>query len=256
MRVIISWIGKRLSHFFAGALRLLAGAIIALNIAHVAIAQPLDVTEAEMSLIPQYCRVAMAEGAQLSPPYVAYVNRYGRGFRSVHHYCWGQIRWMRALRSSTPTVTRDFLLGNVSADYTYVLIHSPDSFILLPEVYTRLGEVELRRSLPDKANAAFAKARALKRDYWPAYSHWAEFLMQSGRHAEATKLVQEGLRYSPNSRVLKSQLQALGAKASATVRRDREEESPRDEAAAGAADEAGSPDKPTAGGPPPASAVK
>ena len=110
--------------------------------------------------------------------------------------------------------------------------NSPRTFVLLPEIHTRIGELELHLARHHEADQSFAKARALKPDYWPAYSHWAEFLIKSGQRAEAKQLVKSGLEYSPNSRVLTEQYRMLGGKPSEIVPRVGEHapKSPADEA--------------------------
>ena len=54
------------------------------------------------------------------------------------------------------------------------------------------------------------EARSLRRDYWPAYYQWAEYLSRSGRKAEARKLAEEGLSYAPGSKSLRLLVTALG----------------------------------------------
>jgi tetratricopeptide (TPR) repeat protein len=99
-------------------------------------------------------------------------------------------------------------------DYQYVIDHVPKDFILLPEVYTRRGEVELLLGQPNRALESFSHARHLKPDYWPAYSHWAEFLMKAGKRPEALNVVIAGLEYSPRAKVLLELFKILGGKPS------------------------------------------
>jgi tetratricopeptide (TPR) repeat protein len=108
-------------------------------------------------------------------------------------------------------------LESVRGDFQYVVNHSTPDFILLPEIYTRLGEVELLLARPKQANEAFARARQLKPDYWPAYSRWADFLIGSGKRAEAKEMVKSGLEYSPTAKGLLAQYKLLGGKPSEIV---------------------------------------
>ena len=132
----------------------------------------------------------------------------------MHHYCWGQINMNRSQKAGIPAQTRKGFWESVRGDYGFVIAHVPPDFILLPEIFTRIGEVELLLTHPDKANEAFAKARELKPDYWPAYSHWAEFLMKIGRRPDALKMVTSGLEHSPGAKVLLEQFRVLGGKPS------------------------------------------
>ncbi|MER2518243.1 MAG: hypothetical protein ABTR92_17940 [Candidatus Accumulibacter phosphatis] len=214
---------KPKSFLFGATAPYLTTALVLLSVATNAIAaKPQEITRQEMALIPTYCQYA--QGMNLhgrSREYKNWVARTGPGFTTIHHYCWGQINLLRALRSSTPQDQRKHLLSLVLGDYTYVINNSPPDFILLPEIYTEVGEVELRLGAFSDANISFAKARALKPDYWPAYSHWIEFLMQSGNNTEAMKVLTSGLKHSPNSRVLREQHRLLTGKSSGTNKQNK-----------------------------------
>jgi tetratricopeptide (TPR) repeat protein len=204
----------------------------------IAFAAPQNITNEEMALLPRYCPYTQAFGNSGSPgnpspgakPYVAMM---GEEFWAMHHYCWALINRHRAMRSNTPPQVRLSLLKEALGDSQYVIKHSRTrkDFILLPELHTVVGEIELRLKLPNDANQSFAKARALKPNYWPAYSHWAEFLIRAGYPAEAKKLVKTGLEYSPNAKLLREQYRLLGGKLSEIV--PKLQESPPADAAAG-----------------------
>jgi len=173
--------------------------------------KPDNVTKEEMATIPPYCPYAQSwDQYMVSPESKRWASIMGKPFHAIHHYCWAQINLQRALRSGTPEATRMNLFRVVRDDYLYVAQRSTPEFVLLPEIMSRLGEVEVRLSLINDANRSFATARQLKPDYWPAYSHWAEYLMRAGKKAEAKALVKTGLEYSPASRVLREQYRLLG----------------------------------------------
>lgn len=180
-------------------------------------AVPGNITEAEIKLLPSYCpdTQVFADGdARTTPRGKYWISRMGPTFGAMHHYCWGLINMSRSRRAGVPENERRQQWETARGDFLYVVKHSTPDFILLPEIYTRIGEVELLLKNPDRAKEAFAKARALKPDYWPAYSHWAEFLMKIGRRPEALKIVGAGLVYSPDAKVLLEQFRLLGGKAS------------------------------------------
>ncbi len=192
------------------------------GISTMAVAVPENITNEEMALLPRYCPYTQTFGnsgvpGNPSPGAKPYVAMMGDSFWALHHYCWGLIHLQRAMRSNTPPNVKAFLLKEARNDYLFLLKSARKDFILLPEIYTAIGEVELRTSLPNDANQSFAKARALKPDYWPAYSHWAEFLIKTGHTAEAKQLVKSGLEYSPNAKLLREQYRLLGGKLSEIV---------------------------------------
>lgn len=196
----------------------IASALIAMpNIATALDAR--SVTNAELALIPRYCAYAQSFSYN-TPESKQWAARLGtESFKHIHHYCWGLINLQRAMRSSTPRGQRLFLLSTITGDIQYSISGATKGFVLLPEMLTRKGEVYLLRSLPDDANKSFAQARELKPDYWPAYSGWAEFLIYSGKTAEAKQLVKAGLEYSPNAKVLREQYRLLGGDPSKIVAR-------------------------------------
>jgi hypothetical protein len=184
-----------------------------------AIAQVGDVTDAEMKLLPRYCPDTMGfkygdQFSNTSPRAAYWVSLMGPSFWAMHHYCWGQITMNRSHKAGVTASRRRAMWESARGDFGYVINNSPPNFIMLPEIYTRVGEVELLLAHVNQANEAFARARELKPDYWPAYSHWAEFLMSSGRRPEALKVVTAGLEHSPDAKVLLELYRVLGGKPS------------------------------------------
>lgn len=184
----------------------------------VSAAKPEDVTESEMKLIPRYCPDTMGFGYgdayyNTSPRAKYWVSLMGPSFWAMHHYCWAEISMIRSRKARVSESQRRGMWESARSDYLYVRRHASKDFILLPEIYTKIGQVELLLDHPNKADEAFTRARELKPDYWPAYSHWAEFLIQNRHRAEALKVVREGLKNSPGSKTLREQYRILGAKA-------------------------------------------
>ena len=186
---------------------------------------PPNITDAEMAMIPSYCPYTLHWGRggvrdHPTPAGKYWVSVMGNTFWAMHHYCFAEIYMLRAMKHTAEY--RNSLLNSARENYIYIrrnaLKNAPPTFVLLPEVHTRIGVTELRMSLPRDAEKSFAQARAIKPDYWPAYSHWVEFLIDSGEMAEAKRLVETGLKYSPNSKVLREQQRLLGEKASNSAR--------------------------------------
>jgi len=181
----------------------------------IAMARPENVTDGELALTPPYCpdTIGFKYGDayhNTSPRAAHWVGMMGKSFWAMHHYCWALINIRRSQAAGVPPATRKYLLENAIADCTYVLQNSSADFILLPEIYTRIGETHLMLANPAPAYEAFAQARSIKPDYWPAYQRWAEVLIKSGQKAEAKKLVAEGLRHAPDAKPLLDQYRQLG----------------------------------------------
>jgi tetratricopeptide (TPR) repeat protein len=201
----------------------LALALSLMGIAGIAAAnKPDNITDAEMKLLPRYCPDTMGfkygdAYTNTSPRAGHWVALMGKGFWAMHHYCWAQINLPRAKRSGVSPQAKRGILEGVRSDYQYVLNNTTVDFIMRPEVLSRLGEVELMLANPNAANIAFSSARELKPDYWPAYSHWAEYLIRTGKKAEAKQLLQTGLEHAPNAKVLAEQYRIVGGKPSEIV---------------------------------------
>lgn len=177
--------------------------------------KPPNVTDGEVALLPPYCPDTMGfkygdAHYNTSPRAPYWVSLMGKGFWAVHHYCWGLANLRRAKALPMRSVIRAGILENVRGDYIYVFENTTPAFVLLPEVYTRMGEVELLLGNIAGAHDAYAQARNLKPDYWPAYSEWAEFLIKTNQKASAKKLVETGLSYAPDSRTLADLYRLLG----------------------------------------------
>ena len=54
------------------------------------------------------------------------------------------------------------------------------------------------------------RAREIKPDYWPPYARWAAVLVKANKKVEAKRLIEEGLRYSPDAAPLREQYHNLG----------------------------------------------
>ncbi len=200
------------------SLRLLVGLLL-VGLVEMAVAAPSNVTDAEMKLLPRYCpdtQTFKNGSPQYSPSQRAqyWVSVMGKAFWAMHHYCWAQISMNRSRKAGITAQERRGMWESARGDYGYVIENSQPDFILLPEIFTRIGEVELLLGRANNADEAFARARQLKPDYWPAYSQWAEFLMQRGRRPEALKIVASGLQHSPDAKVLREQFRVLGGKSS------------------------------------------
>lgn len=178
-------------------------------------AKPDNPTAFEISQLPPYCVdtewfAGPKNSPRQSPKALQWEKMMGYGFWSLHHYCWGLVSLSRFHTSPLVGEARMFLVHQIISEYYYVLNNTPPDFILRPEVLLRLGEAELLRENYGGAYDAFIKARQLKPDYWPAYSKWAEVLIKAKKTADARKLIEEGLKYAPDAKVLLEMYRKLG----------------------------------------------
>ena len=184
--------------------------------------KPANVTDGEVALLPAYCPDTMGfkygdQYFNTSPKAAYWVSLMGQGFWAVHHYCWGLANLRRAKSISTRSPLRVGTLEGVRADFVYVFENTKPSFVLLPEIYTRMGEVELLLGNFGGAQEAYGRARQLKPDYWPAYSEWAEFMIKANQKAGAKQLIETGLSFAPDSRTLADLYRSLGGNPASVI---------------------------------------
>jgi hypothetical protein len=178
--------------------------------------RPANVSAGELALLPPYC--PHTEGFSFGPkgspsqsPMASHWEaRLGPAFWTLHHYCWGLVNLNRLKLGRANTNNKQFFANTIVNEYYFVIRNSRPDFILLPEIWTRVGEAALLAGDAGTAMDAYANARRLKPDYWPAYAQWADFLRSSGRPAEARLLVEAGLSHAPDAVPLRDLYRSLG----------------------------------------------
>lgn len=164
----------------------------------------------EWALLPDYCINTQAgrEGPD-SPAGRHWMAIIGPDFIHLHHYCYA-LRDMQRAQTNASVRTQKMLYERARGDIGYVINNSQPTMPLMPEVLLKLGIVELKLGNLPGAQQAFERARALKPDYWPAYTHWIDVLMSLKQSGTARALTEEGLRYAPENPELRKRAVALG----------------------------------------------
>lgn len=203
------------TYVIRSALRLLLPVLVFASLTPAFAGKPPNVTDGEMALIPPYCLDTQGfkygdAYSNTSPRAGHWVGLMGKSFWHMHHYCWALLNMRRADLVARSAQERKGLRGEAVGDIEYVIKNSPRNFVLLPEILTTLGGVQILQANASAAADAFQQARDLKPDYWPAYSDWAQFLIKSGQKAQAKQLVKTGLEHVPDAKVLQDQFRLLG----------------------------------------------
>ncbi len=182
-------------------------------LAHGASAAPDNITRGEIALLPGYCpdtQTFSRDDARTSVKSERWRAMFGPTFSALHHYCWGLISVSRARSPGVLGLTRQGLLMSAINDFRYVVQHATPDFILLPEIYYRMGETQLELQAYGAALDAFTMSRQAKPDYWPPYARWAEALVKLGKKNEALAHLEQGLRLMPAEPALAAPYQQLG----------------------------------------------
>ena len=182
-----------------------------------AFAAPENITEGELALTPPFCQDVQTikygdQYGNASPRSPYWVGLMGKTFWAMHHYCWGLIEVHRSRAAGLPQTVRDHLLSSAIGDYYYVIKNATPNFVMLPEIYLRIGEAQALKRDPIAALQSFAAARRIKRDYAPPYVRAAEVLEKIGRKNEAKALLAEGLGLMPDEPAVRSGFERLGGK--------------------------------------------
>jgi tetratricopeptide (TPR) repeat protein len=197
--------------------RLGAAAVLLGSCLSVAANTPQNISAAEISKLPPYCPAAQTfstggfpEGPL--PQQRPWVAKMGRAFWAIHHYCWALVSARRATAPGVKDHDRQFLYGAAIADIHFVLNHAQPGFVLLPELYLRMGDYHLAVARYGEALEWYERARVEKADYWPPYVRAAELLGGAlNRRADAIKLLQEGAQRMPAEKRFAEALKKLGA---------------------------------------------
>lgn len=156
-------------------------------------------TREELAAMPPYCRTAN--------------QRLFQGCPAVGHYCDGlksRIRFDKHNRESGFWLTQ-----SIAAFESVVQREDWKNCPLRAEAYVNLGLAYLSQSKKQnapsfKAAANFMKALEVKSDYLPAYYGLGDYYVRLGDKKKALNMVEEGLRYVPNSVGLLRRFKELG----------------------------------------------
>jgi tetratricopeptide (TPR) repeat protein len=204
--------------------------------------KPENVTDGELALLPEYCPDTQGfkygDQSRASPRAPYWLGLMGPSFWHHHHYCWGLLKVRRALGPGVRAELRTGGLQSAMGDFDYVVRNADPKFVMLPEIFLKMGDTYLLLGNYALAKDNYAFAARAKPDYWPAYVNWAAALERLGKKPEALTHIGVGLRLNPNEPVLRAQYTRLGgdlAALLATVKVD----APPAERAAEAASSAG-----------------
>ena len=200
----------------------LAACLLSLLAANASAQSPENITDGELELVPIYCHDVMGirygdSNSNTSPRAAHWVSLMGKGFWAMHHYCWARINMHRIYAPGSPPSTRIARLLSVHNDLYYVIKNTGPDFVMLPEIYSTLAEVELLRKNPAAAFDHVETARKLKPSYASPYRIWGNYLASTGKSNEARQFVKTGLEFNPAAPELRELYKRLGGDPAAIV---------------------------------------
>jgi len=135
------------------------------------------------------------------------------GCNGYHHYCWALVRSSRAIlfERETPEIQRGDLLQALG-DYNYVLGHSVHGCSLFPDIFTKMGEIQIQLGQLKEGEASYKKAIGAKPGYAPAFVGLSDLYENQGDADKALAVLQQGLKVNPQSAALKKKLARVQAR--------------------------------------------
>ncbi len=123
-----------------------------------------------------------------------------------NHYCQGLLALYRLGRGVGESKA---LLGFANYQFKYVLKNLNPRHFMLPEVHTKMGITQKMLGQNDMAVNEFYQAVKLNKKYVPAYIGLIDLYKMIGDLNAAVKIARTGLKYSPDSKILKRKLLEL-----------------------------------------------
>lgn len=175
--------------------------------------RPDNVTAGELAMLPVYCPDTQGfnyDYTNKSPKAAYWVSLMGESFWHFHHHCWALLKIQRGMRPGVSAEQRTGAIKSAMGDFDYVTRNAAPNFIMLPEVYLKMGEAYLLLKNYGMAQESFNQARLRKPDFAPPYLRWADTLEGMGRKKAALEHIEEGLKAAPNSPELRAKYKHLG----------------------------------------------
>lgn len=176
--------------------------------------QDFTVTREELAVMPPYCTAHYGNLVGLSGAITSRLqNTIPQGCPSSHHYCDGlksRIRFDKHNKESAY-----WLVQGIQSFESVVQGDWWKNCPLQAEAYVNLGRAYLSQSKQLntpllKAETSFMKALEVRPDYLSAYYALGDYYVRLGDKKKALNMVEEGLRYAPNSVGLLRRFKELG----------------------------------------------
>ena len=177
--------------------------------------QDFTVTREELTMMPPYCTALYGKNVGLPQAQILPLrNTVPPDCPALQHYCDGLKAMIRIDRYRTE---RGHWIHDAVAAFESVVTdweHRGTTCPLRSEAYTNLGNALLRQNKASAGVAVidFNKALELRKDYLPVYYALSDAYLYLGKKKEALGVVEEGLKYEPDSKGLLRRFKELGGK--------------------------------------------
>jgi len=170
-------------------------------------------TKEHFSLLPPYCLAQMKpEWAPSGAPKL-WQSRLPGGYAHLHHYC-SALHNINIAQRMIPAdegqkkVRRRFYEA-ATGGIGYMEENADPNFILNPQMYATKAVALFALDRPSEAVNYLEKAIQKNNKFSKAYGMLADYWIKTGNKKSAIEILNEGLKYSPNSKILIKRRNAL-----------------------------------------------
>ena len=167
-----------------------------------------DAWREDTQMLPAYCKDRV-KGIN-SPEFAKWRGTLGEAFTHTHHYCSGIYAEQKA-RTTIDQQDRKRWLRTAIGEMAYVARHCSVKCALYPELQSRWAWALASDGQPSEAISHFQLAIRAKPKYVPAYAKLSDLYLDIGQREEARKILDEGLKVKPGSKMLLRRLKKLEA---------------------------------------------
>ena len=168
-------------------------------------AQP--ATANELRVLPEYCSVKW--DTKDSTGQQRWSAVFGKkNWIHMHHWCIGLNSLIRAHKTFDDYQQGRFI-QNVLGQFDYMEKRATPDWVLWPELHLKKGNALMLKRRGNEAAAEYIKAIKLKPDYTPPYGFLSDHYRDLGSLEEARRIIEEGLKHAPNSKLLRTKLKEI-----------------------------------------------
>lgn len=172
-------------------------------------ARSLTNNKADYLHLPRFCRYTQWREPGVSVTELKkWQHKLGGDWIHVHHFCLGLNNNVYALK--TLNKKKHIWLSKLAlTEFTYILNHASKNFVLMPVTNVKIGEILVRLNKHTEAEKMFYKAIKLNPKFTPSYSELSKLYIKQKKKTKAKEILLEGLKKSPNSNILKFNLDKI-----------------------------------------------
>lgn len=167
----------------------------------------------EFALLPKYCKVKCTYGNDRNNPEASSWGKYfgWENYVHLHHYCFA-ISFENRANSISNYKDKVFAYNQADRNYAYVLDKWEPGFILLPEVNVKRGKLLEKLGRQGESFKYYTEAVKANIKYSRGYAALSDWHKKYGKIEDAKKVIEDGLKVKPKSRMLIRRLKKLNNK--------------------------------------------